>query len=91
MLYVEQACSADGANLREILESGGEQTVSCWIPNLSWETWLGRSSGILKAGTLETFPAISCVTNFYTKSLPFSVHTAFKIQHSSENFSSAQK
>lgn len=64
MSYVEQGCSADCANLRGVLESGGEQTVSCWIPNPTWETWLGRSSDILKAGTLETFPAIWCVTHF---------------------------
>lgn len=55
------------SQLREILEYGGEQTVSCWIPSLSWETWLGRSSDVLKAGTLETFPAMWHVTYFYTK------------------------
>lgn len=67
MSYMEQGCSADCANLCEVLESGGEQTVPCWIPDLSWKTWLGRSSGILKTGILETFPSIWCVTHFYTK------------------------
>lgn len=67
MSYVEQGCSADCANLRQVMETGGEQTVPCWIPSLSWETWLGRSSDVLKAGTLETLPAMRYVTHFYTK------------------------
>lgn len=67
----------------------GTNCVSCWIPNLTWETWLGRSSGISKAGTLETFPASWCATHFYTNnSLPQCTHikAAHQIKHQVKTF-----